>query len=511
MDAKLDGCLYGFLAVVAIGLLAIGTLGEWVILALGALVAIALVALVVWGGMAVYMWTWRQVALTRVEIESKRQNLAIQAAQARSQLMIDDRRAQLVYALDGALPVSHNAVISGEYDRHLLELSARRIETLAPVANVPHSLTYAPHISQRGEVAALPEVMANTFVAPATDFFQLFMGGKLPKDKFLVGTSLEDGSEVLATWQNLYSALIGGMSGSGKSTLIRSLLAQSALQGGKFVVIDPHFGAGDESLGHSLQPLKNLMLCDVASNDKEMSSALKYVADIGKRRLSGQDTDKTPVVLVVDETTGILQRGNVAAQLIDVLGMISQETRKVGLYAFCIGQNFSGQVLPTEVRNSFVSFISCRARKDVARVQSGSNSFGRLAEELTIGQAVWMTPSGDVHRVSVPNCTETHLKQIASNLTVGSASQPTSEVLPAYFQEPGINGSGSMLEVVRKYPGSTPEAHKTLSADDKMIVEMFKGGASRRQIIMQIFGVTGGRKYEEATDCIESAIRKAMA
>lgn len=506
-----EGCLYGALAVCVVGVLAVSALGEWLILALGALVAIALVSFVVWGGSAFYMWIWRQVALTRVEIEGKRQDIAIRAAQARSQLMIEDKRAQLVYALDGALPVSHNAVISGEYDRHLLELSARRIETLAPVANVPHSLTYAPHISQRGEVTALPELQANTFVAPAQDFFQLFTGGKLPTDKFLVGTSLDDGSDITATWQNLYSALIGGMSGSGKSTLIRSLLAQSALQGGRFVVIDPHFGAGEESLGHSLQPLKNLMLCDVASNDREMSSALRYVADIGTRRLSGQDTDKTPIVLVVDETTGILQRGNVAAQLIDVLGMISQETRKVGLYAFCIGQNFSGQVLPTEVRNSFVSFISCRARKDVARVQSGSNSFGRLAEELTIGQAVWMTPSGDVHRVSVPNCTESHLRQIASNLTVGSTSQATSEALPAYFQQPQINDSGSMLEVVRKQVGSTSEAHQILSAEDKMIVEMFKSGVSRRQIIMQMFGVTGGRKYEEATVCVESAIRKAMA
>ena len=136
-----------------------------------------------------------------------------------------------------------------------------------------------------------------------------------------------------------------------------------------------------------------------------------------------------------------------AQEILDALrreGFISQETRKVGVFAFCIGQNFTGKIMPTEVRNSFVSFISCRARRDVARVQSGSNDFGVAAEGLAIGQAVWMTPSGETHRIAVPNCTMEHLEAIAGEITgvnaenqdlrVNTRFQAASKPLPTHFQ-----------------------------------------------------------------------------
>lgn len=494
----------------------VSVLGEWVILLLAALALAGFGWFIVWLFSGWLTWLWGKIGDKREDWADRNQARQLQADTVRTQLLLECKRAELAYAIDGMLPVAHAAIVGGDYTKPLLELAARRIDTLAPVPNVPHSLTYSPHVSQKAEAGALLPEMPHSFIAPATDFYGLFMGGKLPRDRFLVGTSLEDGSEVHATWQNLYSALIGGMSGSGKSTLIRSLLAQSALQGGRFVVIDPHYGAGEESLGASLQPLRNLMLCDVASNDREMLSALRFVADIGQRRLSGQDTDKTPVVLVVDETTGILQRGNVSDQLIDVLGMISQETRKVGLYAFCIGQNFSGKVLPTEVRNSFVSFISCRARKDVARVQSGSNEFGEMAADLTIGQAVWMTPAGEVHRVSVPNCTQNHLQHVAANLDQITVGRSPSTVLPQSFQSPSAGVENAIVEVPWKESGSTvegvPEGVQltTLTPQQALIVEMYKRGESHYKIASEVFGVTGGRRYEDAVTQIHAAIRMAM-
>lgn len=505
--------LYALIAVIA-GIVAfiavlVSLLGEWVILAIGAVVAIGIAALVIWIVTAFMTWLWSWMGDKKQDWADREQNRALQAATARHTFLLEDKRSQLAYPVDGFLPVAHDAITGGEYNRHLLELSARRIETLQPAPNVPHTLTYSPHVSQKSESGAEIPEFPHSFIAPATDFYGLFMGGKLPRDRFLVGTSLEDGSEVFATWQNLYSALIGGMSGSGKSTLIRSLLAQSALQGGRFVVIDPHYGAGEESLGASLQPLRNLMLCDVASNDREMLSALKFVSDIGQRRLHGDDKDKSPIVLVVDETTGLLQRGNVAEQLVNVLGMIAQETRKVGLYAFCIGQNFSGQVLPTEVRNSFVSFISCRARRDVARVQSGSNEFGKMAEQLTIGQAVWMTPSGDVHRVSVPNCTQNHLQHVAQTLTVKPNELPMTEpmIIP---MTPGQNQGQGEQQVMGQVMGEI--MGDVMSAEEQRIRQLFIGGSSVGDIAVEIYGVsrTAGQPYIKACNTVQSAIRKAI-
>lgn len=473
-------------------------------------IAIMLVGLALAGWLVVWLvgLVWRFVGNTRHDWADRTQTRQLQAVTVQTQLLLECKRAELAYAIDGMMPVAHAAIVGGEYTKPLLELAARRIDTLAPVANVPHTLTYSPHVSQKSEAGAVLPEMPHAFIAPATDFYGLFMGGKLPRDRFLVGTSLEDGSEVFATWQNLYSALIGGMSGSGKSTLIRSLLAQSAMQGGKFIVIDPHYGAGEESLGASLEPLRNLMLCDVASNDREMLSALKYVADIGQRRLSGEDKDHSPIVLVVDETTGILQRGAIAEQLTDVLGMISQETRKVGLYAFCIGQNFSGQVLPTEVRNSFVSFISCRARKDVARVQSGSNEFGKMAAELTIGQAVWMTPAGEVHRVSVPNCTQSHLSHVAQTLTVKPHELSMTESMTIPMTQGQNQGKGDTIFI----DGVIDQVIETMTAEEQRIRQLFMGGASVGDIAVDVFGVSksAGKPYVTACNTVQSAIRKSM-
>ena len=498
----LIGVIVGVVALIAI---LVATLGEWVILAIAAFVAIGFTWFIIWISSGLFTWLWGKIGDKRQDWADRTQNRMLQAATVQTQLLLECKNAELVRAIDGVFPIAHNAITSGDYNRHMLELAARRIETLAPVPNVPNSLTYSPHITQKGELGELPELSHAFMPQAASDFYNLFMGGKLPKDKFFIGTSLDDGTEVTATWQKLYSALIGGMSGSGKSTLIRSLLAQSALQGGRFVVIDPHFGAGEESLGASLQPLRNLMLCDVASNDREMLSALKFVADIGQRRLSGQDKDHSPIVLVVDETTGILQRGNIAEQLIDVLGMIAQETRKVGLYAFCIGQNFSGQVLPTEVRNSFVSFISCRARRDVAKVQSGNNEFGKLAEQLTIGQAVWMTPSGEVHRISVPNCTQSHLAHIAQTLTVNAHENPmTQPMIP-----PMIADSSSAKES-QEFIGQV--IGQVMSAEEQRIKQLFLGGSSVGDIAVELFGVskTAGNPYVKACADVQSALRKAM-
>jgi hypothetical protein len=289
---------------------------------------------------------------------------------------------------------------------------------------------------------ALPEQSsAPAFVAP--DFWQLYHAGKLPEHGFLMGFDPSTGAAITADWRQLYSALVGGSSGSGKSTLIRNILAQSALQGGRFVVLDPHYSAGEESLGASLAPLRPLMLTDIAASEAQMLDALAYVRSVAEARLSGRDKDRTPIVLVIDETTGLLMRSNVADALVTVLGVITQESRKAGVYAFAIGQQWSSQVLSTTVRNSFVSAISCRTRRDVARVMSGSTEFAKLAEAITIGQAAWMKPDGDIVTLSVPNCTDKHIDLVARTLTRGDGERRTVYALPQVVESGSQPGSPS--------------------------------------------------------------------
>jgi len=422
-----------------------------------------------------------------------------------------ERSNEIVRAdVSGTLPVAYQSVVSGEVLGQALTLLAANMHNLRPMQPVPQTLTYSPHTAYRNDVTGALAEPPPAPLLQSQDFWSLYSGGQLPTNKFLLGHSLDDGQPVTATWRDLYSSLIGGQSGSGKSTLIRCVLAQSALQGGKFVVLDPHFAAGEESLGASLAPLQGRMMCDVAASDKQMLDALRFTQNIARARLTG-DKDRTPIVLICDETTGLLQRSNVAEELKNLFGLISQESRKVGVYAFAIGQQWSSEVLPTPVRNSFVSMLSCRARRDVARIMSGSTTFGQIAETLTTGQAVWQSPSGEVHKLLVPNTTQAHLAMVAQTID-GTAT--TAPPLIESLTKPAAKGrpiSGSVSGESAAISGNQPAAALPLvdSQRTQLVRSLVKEGHKRSQIIKEVWGADSqsGARFTQAASELDEIIR----
>lgn len=437
---------------------------------------------------------------------------------------LDARRAEATQAQLQAQYVQPNEAGLYPVDRRLLDVNSDQALQLAiahqrarwTVADVPHSLTYSPRYNNRQDVQGLqPGQDVPQIAAPQPEgFWQLFNNRQLPEHGFLMGYDLESHEAITADWSKLYSALIGGQSGSGKSTLIRNILAQSALQGGKFIVLDPHYGAGDESLGASLQSLRHLMLTDVAATEKQMLDSIAYIRDIGQRRLAGRDRDKTPVVLIVDETTALLQRSSVAEPLTDALGEIAQETRKAGVYAMCIGQNFSGSVMPTTVRDSFVSFLSCRARRNVARVMTSDAEFGKAAQKLQRGQAVWTTPGGETHRFAIPNCTAHDLELVAQHTKngVNNTDRTTYALPPVKSGSHGGSHGGSQggSQVVHNSPkvnhrGTSSEPvseplvnHPVEPGKMARIAGMLEDGAGINAIIRDVFGVNNKGKAWQA-------------
>lgn len=420
-------------------------------------------------------------------------------------------------SVDPARPVLPRLQLQdGAYSREMLLLAAKYLETLQPVPNVPHSINYSPHYGGKGGTEQITAVEPPLLPAPQMgDFMQLFNQGLLPKDKFLLGQDIENGELVTAGWKDFYSTLIGGASGSGKSTLVRSILAQAALQGSQFMVIDPHYNSGEESLGGSLEPLQAKMLTAVAHNDGQMIATLKNITDLARRRLNGDDDSKTPVVLIIDETTALLQRGNVRDALVDTLGFISQETRKVAVYAIAIGQIFTSNVLPSEVRNCFVNFISCRTRKDNARMMTGNSQFATIAESLTIGQCVRMSPSGEVTRIAVPNCTQQHLEMVAGSDGIFRPKSDQQLLTSTTGKSRDFNGnlddSGSLTEVAWKSPGS--QSGGQTDAQTQRVIDLFCGGFSVSDIVRDINDgkeITGGRLMQQESAKVQAVIREYL-
>lgn len=469
----------------------------------------ALVGLVLAIWLALRLVVWATERRQQLDFDRAMHREEVQAATLENQkkaVELEKQKADIaLVAVDPTRPMLDRAGLeAGGYSQAMLLLAAKYLETLQPVQPVPTTLHYAPHYARITEqtTAALPlPTVPQLEAKPAGDFWQLYTGGLLPDKGFLMGYSLEDGKPVTATWKDLYSALIGGQSGSGKSTLIRSVLAQSALQGGKFAVLDPHFGAGEESLGASLLPLRGLMMCDVAGSERAMLDTVKLFVHIGQRRLRG-DTDRQPHILIVDELTSLLSRSSVAGELNDLLGMIAQETRKVGVFALCIGQQFHSDFFDTTTRNSFVSYVGCRMRRDVARVMTGSKSFADIAEQLVIGQAVWMTPGGEVHRLSVPNCRQADIEMIAQRVTSGEGDG--AKVVYTPVNHPQIEAGDKPLvnhsETTYKPPG----------ANELRVIELFKSGATIAEIVRDVFNATTGKPYTDGVFAVQAIIRDTL-
>lgn len=495
-DSRMDGCLTGTLVIVGLvgGLVALVAFG--IMAAIGVLGPDNMSLLLAIGAAALGGWAVVSGVNWAVDLRHQAQTRALDLEKERRQL-------NLVRAdYNGLLPVDMNVLTNpAVVERMMAAYVEHQAAKALPGSRTPTSMTYAPHMRYANDVQVTgneqPKLPA---IATPQSFYQLWTANALPNDKFLLGYDLHSGEAVHADWKRLYSALVGGASGSGKSTLIRSILAQSAMQGGRFLVLDPHYGAGDESLGYSLQPLRHLMIADVAANEQQMGDALAYVREIGQRRLSGQDKDHSPVVLVVDETTALLQRGNVAEPLAETLGMIAQETRKVGIYAFAIGQNFDGRIMDTTIRNSFVSMLGCRMRRDVGRTMAGFNEFGKHTEQLEIGQAVWLDPSGEMRTVAVPNCTQRDLELISGHIGHGGQNRAL----------PVVGPTSTPTSIPTSTPTSTMPVFRVSEVGmevgmevDKLRAERvrtaLRNGQNVSQIISDIWGVSGGRAYQQAS------------
>lgn len=398
-------------------------------------------------------------------------------------------------------------------------------QNVASFTNNLHTFNYQP--SQTITGADGQTLSAAATATPGT-FWQLYETGALPDNGFLMGYDTINGDPVVANWKQLYSALVGGMSGSGKSTIVRLLLAQAALQRGKFVVVDPHFGSGDESLGASLMAFRGLMVCDVASDEQQIVDALRWVADTGRRRLQGLDADRTPLVLIVDETPGLLEGGygdNAQAQLLQTLNLVVRETRKVGVFAFAIGQTFQADTMPSKIRNSFASMVGCAMRRDEARYMSGNSRFAQAVDELTGYQAVWMNPQREVITLTVPNCTQNDVELVAGRV-LGANVEPVTQntTLPPVKSRSTSRSddrSTSRSDVdfnnlddtylERHFPKSrtATELVLELANDDRAnrAISMFLAGKSNGEIAAELWGATTGDKKVKALQELSNILR----
>jgi hypothetical protein len=377
---------------------------------------------------------------------------------------------------------------------------------------VPQSLTYSPHYSHRGELAAPPALDAIVRdVEGVPTFAQLLDRGRIaPGKPLLLGYEQVDGQELAGSWLDLYSTAVSGMPGSGKTTSQRFLACQTALQGAQFAICDPHAGATDDSLASTLAPLSSAFLCEPASRDKDILEVVRTVANIGRRRVEGKDSSTRPLILWVDELTSLLGRSSVAEPLAELLEQVAQEYRKRGVFVCASGQIWTAARTSSELRDSFASVICHRMKRAQARLLIPTEEAEQV-ERLPIGSAVLWRTSGVTTVIQVPNTTAADCVRVGGLLaTPRLLNQPSGSHSEASLK-PLSMPNGSHLEANTE---ANPERlHSApIRAEAARVAQMFVDGMNPADIVRELRGVKSneGGKYQAALSEVLNLLREGM-
>lgn len=389
------------------------------------------------------------------------------------------------------------------------------IEALkAQRANVPQSLTYSPHLAyrnntegllpDRGAVARLPGPAVPAFGA-------LLASGEIAEGRPLVlGVDTATGELVRGDFKSLYSTALGGLMGSGKTWTAAALMAQSALQGARLVVCDPHAG-DDESLATRVQGLAPAFLCSIADDERSILDALGLAhAELQARKAGAPQ--RWPLIVAVDEWLA-LRRGRLADVLPTLIEDFTSEGRKFGCAVLLPIQRADKEAVGS-FRNTLSSCFIHRMRPAEGRMLSGlpASMLPDDVLQLQPGHAYLVSTAGDLRRVAIPRMEISDVQAIGRRLgsSVGEGTHPP----PFGFRPaPAVVKDQPSFSHTAAHDYSAPGRHARLSAEDMRIVSLFLAGKDAGAIVTELSGMTSkaGRPYLVKLAEVQEVIRRALA
>jgi hypothetical protein len=393
---------------------------------------------------------------------------------------------------------------------------------LPALANVSKSYSY--HDSSRPQLAP-PTVEPETppqLPSPIPTFGELLDQGTIgPSTPLLLGFDAETGQPIKGSWDSLYSCGIGALQGAGKSWLAAFLLCQSALQGGKLIVCDPHAG-DDESLATRIAALSSVFLCDVASDDREILAALQLAKDKLERRKAGHAA-RWPIIIVVDEWTSLL-RGSAGAALPGLALDVAEQGRKYNINALLAAQGWTKARAGGDIRNRLTSHYVLRQRSDEARYQLDMAVPDDM-RTLPDATGYLLAVKGDLRKIVIPRMTTADIERVGAMLaTTQRAARPLGFQLPVTQPLPITPAAASptpVSEAAAKPLRSGNEAAtvaastaaqqaKLLSPEAARLYAAWRGGKDVTELAKEENGgSTSGDNYKKALRRVNDLLREA--
>jgi len=418
----------------------------------------------------------------------------------------------------GQFPVTRPQLEGGQVlaITHEIALMRQQVEALRAVhqpGQLPASLHYSPALTYSPNRTSTPTPLlpgdsAGAEEGEAPTLAQLLDRGRVGRGNPLI-LGYEGGRELAGSWLDLYATITAGLPGTGKTTTQRFFAAQTALHGARFAIADPHAGAADDSLAATLEPLRAVYLAEPASEPRAILELVRYIADIGEARIKGRSSDRTPVILWLDELTGLLGRSDIGGDLAELLERIAQEYRKRFVYLSASGQIWTAARTTSELRDSFASVVCHRMKRSQARLLLPTEEAATV-ERLETGQAVLWRTSGATSIIRIPNTTAQDVQRVARLLSGDKTATP--ERLEGGASDAAPSPPRSQ-DVATEGPATIPLGRaKTASAEARRAAGLFLAGKDPAEVVKELRGVTSreGSRYQRALTEVLELIRQGL-
>ena len=321
---------------------------------------------------------------------------------------------------------------------------------------------------------SIPIESQTTPTGDVPTFAQLLSDGTIAHDKPLVFGFLQDGNIRTGDWNDAYSCGIGGQSGFGKSSTIRSLIAQSLINGSveTFFIIDPHY-PHKQSLLASLGSLKDSESIQYAENPFDTVKMIEDIDACIDRRIQGAEESYPLKIVVVDEIMAVLKR---VPQLKDLVEKIGCESRKAGVYGIFSSQSWVGSKTGgTTARDNLTAILCHRMKKKQALTLLQDNDEAKRVIDLGKGQALFAPVAEEAVILNIPFCKEEDMESVVEIIRQGNGQDIVIDTQASQIE----SGHDETVAVNDEKQTGTPE--ETGGNTLKNVMELLKGSTGKSQ------------------------------
>ena len=366
-------------------------------------------------------------------------------------------------------------------------------ERYAPVVMRPHeaeppALPDTPALAQLPTTAARPMQLLDLIDAA------------LRRNEIMLG--IEEGQPVTAPVRDLCHVGIAGATGGGKSTVMRLLLTQLLASGASVVLADPHYADVDPKSGDDWRTIRAGLHLPPSYRYRDIRELLGWLVREMETRLEMRRRGEiwaSSLFLAFDEYPLIAQNVPEAA---DLVGRILREGRKVdvlvlGAFQDALVRSIGGD---GAVRENYRTAYYLGGDQHTARVLldvRGRVDDSRLGRGVALLRSPATTPAREV---SVPRL----------------GNEAIAAILPPSTGVEGALGRGNEAELSDFGRGAEGATEGALEGDaegamrEEQVLQMLRAGASITETIRELWGVSSGRRYQEAAAIVGDMIRRRV-